>query len=310
MIGVNFPSLSNGVVNLEQAQDSLSLRSFSQLQQQTPSTASRPETVNHVRSGNTSALSIDTNPGASSSVSTFNGNPIIELPNRTISSVPCIPNRPASTPAHCTDSSSIDIPPRRILPFARPHTSVPKLRNEPGQNITQGAASHVKFSGGAEISPLAAKSLTTTAPAASSGLQSKECVTKRRSSTPSNAPQTVKRLKMVSQGTQTQTISGRDHTAGIVKAPFNDVTENSNGVYPELNPLLATCWRELFAFIKKDEAPLVTKELWEIPGYADGDEDARDTMLNDFICANLANEDFRKLCEDIEHAWRRIGLGM
>jgi hypothetical protein len=33
-------------------------------------------------------------------------------------------------------------------------------------------------------------------------------------------------------------------------------------------------------------------------------------IVNDFICANLENTDFLRLCEDTEKAWRRIGLGM
>jgi hypothetical protein len=67
---------------------------------------------------------------------------------------------------------------------------------------------------------------------------------------------------------------------------------------------------DLDAFITKHNPQPKAKELWESPGYAEADEEHRQTMLNDFICENLDNADFLQLCRDAEFSWRRIGLGM
>jgi hypothetical protein len=67
---------------------------------------------------------------------------------------------------------------------------------------------------------------------------------------------------------------------------------------------------DIDAFITKHNPQPKAKELWESPGYAEADEEHRQTMLNDFICENLDNADFLQLCRDAEFAWRRIGLGM
>lgn len=42
---------------------------------------------------------------------------------------------------------------------------------------------------------------------------------------------------------------------------------------------------------------------------AQSDED-RMAAIDDMICQNLMDDDFLKLCEDVENSWRRIGLGL
>lgn len=61
---------------------------------------------------------------------------------------------------------------------------------------------------------------------------------------------------------------------------------------------------------KYRDRPVPTKpvEIWEAPGYDDMDEGKRLDLINDFLCNNLENPQFIKLCEDMEHSWRRIGF--
>jgi hypothetical protein len=162
-----------------------------------------------------------------------------------------------------------------------------------------------------ELSPLAAK--TTTAsfrPASAPGLISKAILpTKKRTSLPPGSASSAKRPKMVDQSTQTQTLSGRDHTAAqrisSTSTPPDLVADTPSPASPPGRYL-----RDLDSFITKHNPRPKTKEFWETPGYAEADEGRRHTMLNDFICENLDNADFLQLCQDAEFAWRRIGLGM
>lgn len=162
-------------------------------------------------------------------------------------------------------------------------------------------------------SPLAAKSGANFGPAsAASGLVSKASapVTKRLAP-PIRPPSSTKRPKMIDQSTQTQTLSGRDHTVKERVAATNNVPADTP------TPITSTASTPPQAFLsdldtfvahhKNRPAPV---ELWQKPGYAEADADHRQMMLNDFICQNLENADFLQLCADTEVAWRRIGLGM
>lgn len=163
-----------------------------------------------------------------------------------------------------------------------------------------------------EPSPLAAKSATAVRPAsAASRLQSKATVTKKRpaAAVPIRPSSVAKRPKMVDQGTQTQTLSGRDHT---IAANSTTSTEISGHVHREasLSPPPESYLKLLDTFVTKYKARPAPKELWEAPGYAEADEDERQNLLNTFICDNLENPEFLQLCQDTERSWRKIGLGI
>ncbi|CZS94786.1 uncharacterized protein RAG0_04641 [Rhynchosporium agropyri] len=172
---------------------------------------------------------------------------------------------------------------------------------------------------GDESSPLAAKSAAASRPAsATSGLVSKASApSRKRVATPVFPPSNTKRAKMVDQGTQTQTTvdhstqtqntSGPDQTNG--NAPAVSMVP---GVVPTTSAVVAppqSYLDDLDAFVTAHRPRPAPVELWEIPGYADADEDARHAMLNDFIIQNLEDPNFLKLCDDMGNAWRRIGLG-
>ena len=50
-------------------------------------------------------------------------------------------------------------------------------------------------------------------------------------------------------------------------------------------------------------------EVWERPGWADGDEGTRQKILRDFILECLDDPHFIQLCKDMEVAWERYGFG-
>jgi hypothetical protein len=159
-----------------------------------------------------------------------------------------------------------------------------------------------------EPSPLAAKSGTARPPSAASGLQSKVTATKKRSA-PARPSASSKKPKMVDQSTQTQTLSGRQHTIALASTSNNvnsapTATEESPAPPPQSYLDLVD------TFIKRHQSGPAPKELWERPGYEEADEEQRQMMLNEFICENLENSEFLQLCADTEKAWRRIGFGM
>lgn len=166
-----------------------------------------------------------------------------------------------------------------------------------------------------EPSPLAAKSAAATARPASAmaSLQTKAAPAKKRAAAPIRPASAAKRPKMVDQGTQTQTLSGRDHTVALKATPANenlaDVPALVNDTQSPPSPP-ESYLNTIDNFVTKHKARPAPKELWQTPEYAEADEERRMLLINDFICDNLDNDDFLQLCQDTEKAWRRIGLGM
>jgi hypothetical protein len=159
-----------------------------------------------------------------------------------------------------------------------------------------------------EPSPLAAKSAAVRPSSASSGLQSKAIATKKRTAAAPCPSSAAKKQKMVDQSTQTQTLSGRDHTTALKLLPINATLPQ---IVADVSPNPPDSYLDTIdAFIIKHKARPAPREIWEVPRYAEVDEEQRQLIVNDFICANLENTDFLRLCEDTEKAWRRIGLGM
>jgi hypothetical protein len=144
----------------------------------------------------------------------------------------------------------------------------------------------------------------------------------------------TKRIKMVDAGCQTQTSSGRQHTAGMRKsvveittAAHQDLTSTKDknpqsqsvgaeDVHKETHSmqclppegLPSTVLAQIDEFISSHRARPAPREVWESPGWASITQENRHDMLNDFICDNLTNDGFLQLCKDMEIAWRRIAL--
>ncbi|KAF7861860.1 hypothetical protein EAF04_007742 [Stromatinia cepivora] len=131
-----------------------------------------------------------------------------------------------------------------------------------------------------------------------SKLQAKEITAKERLvPTPLNKPTTP---KMVDRSTQTQTLSGRDHTAALKPAQSASVVEAPSNL-----PTAFVLQEDLDLFISKYAS---RSRINLPPHYNDVPADERHKMLNDFIIKNLQNEDFLKMARDMDVSWRRIGL--
>jgi hypothetical protein len=161
-----------------------------------------------------------------------------------------------------------------------------------------------------EPSPLAAKSSAVSRPSPAPGLRSKVMNTaprKRPSVMESETvPVSKQARKMVDRATQTQTSSGRDHTAPhalatVIGLPLSATTDEA--IQPP-----ESFMNEIEAFVIKHKHRPAPQELWQRPGYSEASPEERQAIINDFICENLDNEDFLKLCEDTGNVWRRIGL--
>jgi hypothetical protein len=187
--------------------------------------------------------------------------------------------------------------PPEVKPPAESHTETGSITQS---GLTSGADVRED-----EPSPLAAKS-NASRPASTSGLQTKATAAKKRSA-PARLAANPKKPKMVDQSTQTQTLSGRNHTSA-------QVLSSSNGNSPPAEepsvPPPQSYVDLINSFITTRQSAPAPKELWERPRYAEADEEQRQLILNDFICENLENPEFLQLCADTEKAWRRIGLGM
>jgi hypothetical protein len=106
---------------------------------------------------------------------------------------------------------------------------------------------------------------------------------------------------MVNSATQTQTLSGRDHTAAVrVSQPVSTVDASTNTTAP------SHFQDDLELFLKKHRD---TSQIELPPHYNEAPDDVRNRMINEFICQNLENDSFLKLVRDMEVSWRRLGFG-
>jgi hypothetical protein len=243
-----------------------------------------------------------------------------------ISDLPALPK-----PTPISRPGSANLPTKPPTPVPKPTKKRVAQRKPPVVKISEIARSPPLEKGGNadaaasqtmpqdEPSPLAAKSAAATPrPAsASSALQSKAAPKKRAA--PARPTSASKRPKMVDQATQTQTLSGRDHTSALLSfrneeppPPIAAPTPCSTPAPPPQAPPPPpeSYLDAVDAFVTKHKARPPLQELWERPGYAEADVEQRHLLLNNFICENLENKDFLQLCEDTANAWRRIGLGI
>ncbi|KAJ8063014.1 hypothetical protein OCU04_008259 [Sclerotinia nivalis] len=131
-----------------------------------------------------------------------------------------------------------------------------------------------------------------------SKLQAKEITARERLvSTPLNKPTTP---KMIDGSTQTQTLSGRDHTAALKPVQSASVVEAPSNL-----PTAFVLQEDLDLFISRYGS---RSQINLPPNYNNVPAEERHKMLNDFIIKNLENEDFLKMAQDMDVSWRRMGL--
>ncbi|KUJ12432.1 uncharacterized protein LY89DRAFT_722057 [Mollisia scopiformis] len=160
-----------------------------------------------------------------------------------------------------------------------------------------------------EPSPLAAKSAAQlTRPSSTPlGLVSKVAPRKRTATPAIRPPSSNKRPKMVDQSTQTDKPTSQ-HEDAEQEVPPSRTTPDTH-----LNRVCSPPEDYLQAidgFVARHKSRPPPIELWQTPGWAEADDEHRQRLIDNFICENLENADFLKLCEDMDTSWRRIGLGM
>lgn len=161
-----------------------------------------------------------------------------------------------------------------------------------------------------EPSPLAAKSAAASMPSTAPGLRSKVMNTAPQKRGRDTGPETMPVSKhariMVDKATQTQTGSGRDHTAplALITGTGRPLSSTTDVVIQPPESFMT----EIEDFVSRHKHRPAPEELWQRPGYSEASPEERQAIINDFICENLDNEDFLKLCEDTGNVWRRIGL--
>ncbi|KAG9241256.1 hypothetical protein BJ878DRAFT_398982, partial [Calycina marina] len=111
--------------------------------------------------------------------------------------------------------------------------------------------------------------------------------------------------KMVDASTQTQTLTGQDHTSTPEQSNIAKTPQSCHPVSPpqDFNDTLE-------GYISKHACPAPRErqmELWETPGYADMDDEERNALFHDFVCENLDNKDFLQLLGDMHVAWQKAG---
>ncbi|CAG8959027.1 hypothetical protein HYFRA_00012187 [Hymenoscyphus fraxineus] len=250
-----------------------------------------------------------------------------------------VPARVQSVPAaQSFDTQRFALPPRRVLPFAKPKPKEKVIPSPPTtaptkeiESTVPGCATPTRKPAKKRVAqrkPLVTKTQdnenesVTFAAATLDDVPSplvtnksteavpKAAVTKKRApvSRPSSAS---KRPKMVDAATQTQTPSGCDQSVQTIPPPTKEpelVSNVSTPPSPESPP--EDYLNGIDKFVSKYSSRSAPTELWQTPGWSNGTEEERDAILNNYICENLENPDFIKLCEDVERSWRRIGLGL
>jgi len=164
-----------------------------------------------------------------------------------------------------------------------------------------------------EVSPLAVRSAVVLPRpfSAPMGLASKAAAPPRKRAPAPRVSSVSKRAKMIDQSTQTSPSienDGKpaDMVSKIIEAiPGLEHNASSSALPPDDYMDIV----DQFVVKHKERAgPSKPLEIWRTPGYDDMDEEQRMDMINDYLCKNLENPQFIKLCEDVEHSWRRIGL--
>lgn len=240
------------------------------------------------------------------------------------------PSTAAMNPVGAGRTSVLTPTPTEVPSVAVPKKATKRVaqRRAPPKKPALRVEDKISISRQQESSPLAAKSVVITRPSTAPGLQSKAVVCrKRQTSSAVESEQPKKVLKQtIDQSTQTQTLSGRDHTVSMETMPRGEMMSRATQVEafshtssrpePTLTPIISPPMPSSFVdqiqalVVAHSSHPPQQQELWQKPGYMDASPEERQAIINDFICENLEDENFLRLTEDLGEVWRRIGLGV
>lgn len=182
---------------------------------------------------------------------------------------------------------------------------------------------------GEPVSPLAARAAAIPRP--STAPPGKVVTQSRKRPAATNISPLAKIAKMVDSSTQTQTGSGRNHTALPRSATVTQTTpaaevEQSRATAPPPPPVatpappVQQAARQPTAeevdgigevmenFIARMARPRRPLEIYELRGWDEADEEERHAMVENWMIEQLQNSKFIELCRTMENVWQRTGI--
>lgn len=183
-----------------------------------------------------------------------------------------------------------------------------------------------------EPSPLASKSAAIVRPSTAPGLKSKAMASRKRPNEEAPKWALAKRVKMIDSSTQTQTLSGRDHTAAISRtstivpepvlpAPVTVPAPNPAAPVPVPAPTppppeivseakgpIEGFLDELGRFVPKDSGKIKPVELYEVSLWDKATEGERQSMTESWICEQIDDPAFIEMCKHVDEVWKKIGF--
>ncbi|EAW16001.1 uncharacterized protein NFIA_053470 [Aspergillus fischeri NRRL 181] len=208
-----------------------------------------------------------------------------------------VPPKPSTTAA-CHDITILSqlLPPKRELPFSKPPAKRSRTTPKEPSTSTQSQT----LSAGDQIPTTTGNDAATAAPPSSQAPGTKKPTPKRKTATTgvlkrsitSVPPLTLAEepptqpIQSISSLAQPATIPG---TQQVHIYGQNPDFESSNNIGH---------WRE-----QQDPTPA------DLSSYLSAPTQERTARLENWICQNLENDGFIKLCQDVEGIWRRIAFG-
>lgn len=135
---------------------------------------------------------------------------------------------------------------------------------------------------------------------------------------------------MVDSSTQTQTGSGRSHTAlprsATATQPLPPVEVEAPAAAVRLTPAAAPATlvqqptrqptagqvdgigKVMENFFERMARPRRPLEIYELPGWDEADETVRHAMVENWMIEQLQNPKFIELCRTMENVWQRTGI--
>ncbi|KFZ07100.1 hypothetical protein V501_06776 [Pseudogymnoascus sp. VKM F-4519 (FW-2642)] len=183
-----------------------------------------------------------------------------------------------------------------------------------------------------EPSPLASKSAAIKRPSTAPGLKSKAMTSRKRPNEEAPKWALAKRVKMVDSSTQTQTLSGRDHTAAfsrastipvepVLPAPVTVPAPEPPAPVPtpappappreavsEAKGPIEGFLDELGRFVPKDSGRIKPVELYEVSFWDKEKEGERQSMTESWICEQIDDPAFIEMCKHVNEVWKKIGF--
>lgn len=177
------------------------------------------------------------------------------------------------------------------------------------------------------VSPLASRGSAIPRPATAPPSKAAQQARKRAADT--NIAPLAKAVRMVDSSTQTQTGSGRDHTAlprsvtvsqpspapAAAEEPYTTSVSAPAATRTAQRPTSQPAPRELDGigehmedFVGMFAQPRRPLEIYELPGWDTATEGERHDIVENWMIEQLQDPKFIELCRTVEGTWQRIGI--